>query len=339
MTEPWPAPFVGAHILLTEPKPAKLDEEAMKYERHRSRDTWPKQWDDIRFDAIDVLFISPFGVMKDCSFNLMEIDNGNLLKRFETVVRAARTKNRKIKIIVEQFYGEPSQDYDFEILQGERIETYATSVAAFLESYHNKYLESFPPGSESISARINGWDVDVEGSTRVENLTEILSGIRTGLDELAGTLDAPKKFSVSITPAWIDGLNNQTAKVIDYLNMQNYSGGDRTFPADYQKAAPGLLDRQIVWGLCSEEPYRSNKASEAEPDCTKFEGVKQTVMDIRDRRTSVYAWRVNSDNYVFENDFQIWLYNSVHGSTLENSKAETYIAANWEHFGGRTTPP
>lgn len=310
---PWPSKFVGSHILLTEP----------------AADHWdiiPNEWNQIRWDAADVLFVSPFFVgIPDSSITIGE---GNALwQRFHWVIRAARSKNPNIKIILEQFYHN-TPDSDFRFFHGDenKIRAYANSVASLIEAYYTKTLPAIS-GDGQISARIDGWDVDVESSTDEPDLPKVLTAVRGSLNGLKDKLGSAP-FSVSITPAWTHQMNASFAQSCDYFFMQNYSGGVNTSPQDYLNAVPGLDWSQLIWGFCSEEPWRNT--------LTQFADVKTKVLEVTDGNMSgAYTWRLNSDSQFYENIFQVWLYNTVHGVTLPNSVDESLVAKFWGLRGGR----
>ncbi|KAK1958583.1 hypothetical protein LY78DRAFT_663392 [Colletotrichum sublineola] len=313
---PWSSRFVGSHFFLPEPK---ADNEAWE--------TIPPSWNGIRFDAIDVLFVSPFFLKADDDSSFVLGDGSNLNARFEWVVRAARSKNPNIKIILEQFYhDEPETDYRaFHGDQG-KIQRYAESVAAFIGEWHNKTLPALT-GDGQVSARIDGFDVDVESSTKEADLPKVLAAVRATLGALASRLNGPP-FSVSITPAWTDFLDESIPSSCDYVNMQNYSGGVYTFAENYLNAVHGLRKEQLVWGFASEQPWRNS--------LTSFSQAREKVLEVVNGQTvGVYTWRINSDNYVYENIFQVWMYNLVHGVTLPDSREERIIEKYWP-FGGRT---
>ncbi|KAF4965986.1 hypothetical protein FSARC_6262 [Fusarium sarcochroum] len=317
---PWSNKFVGSHFLLTEPanKP------------NESWDVVPDSWSETRFDAIDVLLISTFFVKADnLSFELG--DGINLVQRFEWVIRAARSKNPNIIIILEQFYHGLQEDakFDFQLFNGDsgKIKTYADSVASFIESYYNKTLPDIS-GTGQISARIQGYDVDVESSTYQKDLPKILTAVRERLDILGQKLGA-SKFSVSITPAWPGHLDSTVAQSCDYINMQNYSGGQNTFPQDYLSKAPGLRKEQFVWGFCSEVPRQNTE------ECKQFTGVQTKAQAVASGAFGgTYTWRVNSDNHAYENIFQVWLHNLVHGTVLPDSEDQSIVQKYWK-TGGR----
>lgn len=313
---PWTKPFVGAHILLLEPG-----------KEGNSWDQIPASWHAIRFDAIDVLFLSPFAVIENNrSFNLDPVDGGSLLERFKWVIRSARSKNPNVKIILEQFYGGDNSNTGFNIVRDDaNVNTYANSVAKFIETWYHQTLPSIT-GVGEVSARVDGWDVDVEGSTLVAHLPKILTAVRASLDGLRRKLGAPK-FSVSITPAWTNCLDASVAQSVDYINMQNYDGGIGTTPDQYKEVITGLKDNQLIWGLTSEIPWKNTAQA--------FTDVKAKAQAVASGQIpGIYTWRLNSDNSAYENSFQVWLFNIVHGVHLPDAKTEDVVARHWQ-FGGR----
>ena len=320
---PWPTPVVGAHVYLPEPSPA-------------AGNTWdqiPTPWQSIRFDAVDVLFISPFKISdSDYTFDLDVVDGGSLLERFKWVVATARSTNLNIKIILEQWWNPDiekpgSVTSDFRVLDDStKIQTYADSVADFLEVWYNVRLPSSNPGEGTVSARLDGWEVDVEGGNLEQPLPTVLTAVRASLDGLRDKLNS-QKFSVSVTPAWPDYLDSSVALSVDYIDMQNYDGGYNTSPKDYKDAIPGLQDSQLIWGISAESPKKNTL-----PD---FECVKAKAQAVAKGEVSgVWVWRLNSDNLVYENMFQVWLYGVVHGVTLPNAPSEDEVSKGWLN-GGR----
>ncbi|KAH6957888.1 hypothetical protein BKA56DRAFT_197136 [Ilyonectria sp. MPI-CAGE-AT-0026] len=318
-TSPWPSKFVGAHIYLPEPG--------------IEGDSWdniPNSWNEIRFDAVDVLFISSFFVNKiDYSIMLSTGDDGttSLGGRFEWVIRAARSKNPNIKIILEQFYGSCEGGGDYEIISNaSEVVQYANSVSNFIETYYNRTLPALD-GPGEVSARIDGLDVDVEGGNLSSNLlSSILTTLRGSFDELSSKLSAPR-LTVSICPAWPTNLNASMAQSCDYVNMQNYSGGEGTDPSVFLQAIPGLSEQQqLSWGFASETPSANTTQT--------FAAVKAKAQQIMNGRfAGTYNWRLNSTDYPFENDFQVWLYNFVHGASLPDAKPEAVVAQGWNNDG------
>lgn len=142
----------------------------------------------------------------------------------------------------------------------DHIKKYADSIAAFAESWYNQTLPALS-GNTQVSARIDGWDVDVEETTRVSDLPKVLTAVRASLDGLSARLSAPK-FSVSITPAWTDYLDESVAHSCDYTNMQNYDGGSDTLPDAYIEAVPGITaESNLAWGISSEMPWKNTETA------------------------------------------------------------------------------
>lgn len=139
-TGPWGSRFVGTHFLITE---SKTDNEPWEM--------IPPSWNEIRFDAIDILFISPFSVKTD-DFSFILGDGPTLNVRFGWVIRAARSKNPKIKIILEQFYHDSPQT-DYRAFHGDqsRIQRYADSVAGFIGTWYNKTIPALTGHGEGAS--------------------------------------------------------------------------------------------------------------------------------------------------------------------------------------------
>ncbi|KAK4206735.1 hypothetical protein QBC37DRAFT_457703 [Rhypophila decipiens] len=312
---PWGSRFVNSHVLLVEGSEIAGIIPA---------------WKHIRFDAVDVLFVGPFSVKVGGTDFILGGDgsNLNLNARFEWVVRAARTQNSKIKIVVVQYMGESdNQDNrDFKSFGTDetKITRYAKSVASFVEGYYNRTLPALS-GSGTVSARIDGYDVDVEGSNLSENLPRVLAAVRRELEPC---------FSVSITPFRAEFLDSSIASSCDYINVQNYDGGAETEPEDYLAAVKGFKRERLVWGLHSERPWVNNVA------CQTFEGVKSKVQEVIDGKApGIWNWRLNSDNYVYENLFQVWLYNAVHGTRLytlvDDSQLEYIVERYWQKGGRR----
>lgn len=324
---PWGTRFVGSHIVINEP--------GME---GGSWDNIPSSWFNIRFDAVDVLFISPFYINpNNYSFELGTVDNGSLLQRLHWVIRAARSKNANIKIIVEQFYTRNSMNYKLIENDENKIKQYADSVAHFIEGYANLKLPALEK-SEQVAAHVDGFDVDVKSDTSVEVLPKILEDVRASLKGLSDKLHGTK-FSVSITPAFGDRLDASMAHSCDYINMKNYSDGKGTPPQLFQRFVPDLEKEQkkLVWGFSSEMPWDANHQYWANTT-EHFPDVKYKAEEVAANKwVGTYTWRLNSDNSAYANMFQVWLYNLVHGiKSPDDAKHEELVHKYWEQFGGRT---
>jgi hypothetical protein len=319
MAGPWPSKWVGTHILLDEP--GKVN---------GSWDSIPEAWKSVRFDAMDVLFISPIFInTNDKSIMISTAKDGqSLVERFKWIIRAARSANANVKIILEQFFGQCPGGSDFRTIEDseQAIHKFAMSVGNFMEQWYGHRLPSID-GTTSVSARIDGYDVDVEEGTMVEALPKILAAVR-GILNVSGQ-KLRHRFSVSITPAWTRHLNGSVAQSCDYINMQNYDGGKGMDPDEFLRAVPGLKREQLAWGFSSEQPWLNTAQSFAEVEAKVREVINNSYV-------GVWTWRINSNNNAYENMFQVWLYNLVHGASLPNAKAEEIVARYWPD-GGRTS--
>ena len=233
-----PTPIVGAHMLVTEPGMI-----------NGSWDNIPPTWSDIRFDTADILYVSPFSALPGTIFGLEGGDvknrTGLFTKRFEWVVKQARTQNPQIRTIAMQFWGAGPAGGDFSILTTDDLrEQYTNSVRDFLKDWQNKTHKT--NSGKELSLRVDGYDVDYEwakneisgdGNLQVW-APSILSQIRSKVDALSKS----PCFYVSITAASVICLegNTELAGVLDYVNMQNYDGGSRKTPDTYLEAIPNL---------------------------------------------------------------------------------------------------
>ena len=123
---PWPKPFVGAHIRPHDQAPTN----------GASWNLIPYDWQTIRFDAVDVLFISPFYVQNATHAFMLGADQyGKYSERFKWVLRAARSQNPSMRIILVQMMGGTFGGGAFSDNLPDNqdiINTYAASVTSFL---------------------------------------------------------------------------------------------------------------------------------------------------------------------------------------------------------------
>ena len=306
-----------------------------------SWDHIPDSWKNIRFSAVDILYVSPFLCYKDGSFGLPGITalnrNGDLFERFRWVVKEARKQNSLIKIIAMQWWG---SEGNFSLLKTDNMrETYAKSVKDFLKLWHDK-----TDPETKISLRVDGWDVDYEGHPNVDAggnvqtyVPDILSKIRREVDKLSSELKIAR-FQVSITAATSNCLQNIPADVLDYVNMQNYDGGLSSPPEDYFEAIPGLNPSKLLWGISSELTEKNDQSiTSIDAAVSKMkedhgpgtDGVKKGPLG------GIMMWRLNSDNWVFENIAQISLYNKIHSKASPVDKFDKQVQDGWNSNGGR----
>lgn len=149
-----------------------------------------------------------------------------------------------------------------------------------------------------MSARIDGFDIDLEDGNLQPYLPEALAKLRSAFDSVGPS----KKLYLSVTPAWTTCLDDSCAASLDYLNMQNYDGGRDTGPEDYRRVIPSLQHAQVLWGLNSEDPGEMNT-------CTSVEDAVSRCKDLG--LAGVMTWRLNSTNWVYQQMLQIQLHAEV----------------------------
>lgn len=327
-----PTPYVGAHFGIYDPAPKD----------GQSWEIIPEVFDKIRFDAVDVLHVSHFVTTDKAKFEVGVKDNTSLMKRFEYIVKTARSMNPKIKIIAEQMY---SAKEGFDNLDRapaktrEMVDLYSSSVRDFLQTWQNK--PSVVHNGKTVSLRIDGYDVDHEGSVIRECTKDVLSSVRAKLNKLTQEDPQKRPFIVGITPAWAQnvGLDDSMADSCDFVHMQRYSGGKDTLPEDYLEdgAIPSLDPAKLTYGIETEGPNRNAYENNT---IDKIKQAPYTVVKGRDghekKVAGIWTWRLGS-NWEFENLMQVWLYNLVHKTELEvdgSVPTDDLMKQKWEKNGG-----
>ena len=325
----WPTPFVGTHIRLWDSAPTGGVSWAVI----------PWEWHYIRFDAIDVLFIGPFYVNNVDHTFMMGVGNdqdkqhGTYFDRFIWLISQARSRNPNVKIIVVQDYQTTAGGASFAKNvpdNSDSIDKYATSVAKFINSYYNYSIWS-ADGTRKVSARLDGYEVDVEDETNgtmVTHLPKILTKVREKLDGLNLGL-----FTVSIDVAFLDGLDARIASSCNYVNMQRYDGGANRTREDYKAKISGLSNAQFVWGLSTEMPWL-NAGNDI--GTNSIEGVQSLVEKVNNgQEPGIWTWKVNSDNMFWANEMQVWLYNQVHKTANRSYVTSETVIKQFYKEGGR----
>ena len=303
----------------------------------------------IRFDAVDVLHLGHFITTKDGLFDFGVVDRskdgvgkGTIAKRFEHIVKVARSMNPNIEILVEQMYsgGEGFDNLEkWDDAAGKidekatlaMVDKYTSSVRDFLQTWQAKPNGTY--NGKSISMRIDGYDCDHEGTTVRECTKDVLSQLRTKLNALTEQDTQKRPFIIGLTPARSDAfLDKSMAKSCDIINMQRYSGGKWTMPEAYLDAIDGLVPGKLTYGI-EIETLKAN--SDVNDTIEKL--AKIPAMTVRGGKLrGLWTWRLGS-NRVFENLMQVWLYNTVNGTKLEvNGKVPdaTLVKAEWKKNGG-----
>ena len=293
----------------------------------------PEKTKLIRFDTIDILIIAPFFVQKDhgyifgCYGGTAANPTGDLTTQFEYIVRTARLANPNVKIIAEQFYG---SDADYTKLDSpDKIKKYTDSVAHFLNLWQHKTYKD-PASGKTVSLRIDGYDVDYEWTTDDQSNSgnqqpwapEVLSQIRTKVD----ALKASPKFLVSVTPATtacLEGSDKNLYKVLDYVIMQNYDGGAGTTANHYLQAIPGIKPSQLLFGISAEVVSKNLDSVRSMDDAINSFKTEYTGTTETGPLGGLFIWRLNSDNWVFENMTVVALYSKINNIPAPDGMGES----------------
>jgi hypothetical protein len=214
------------------------------------------------------------------------------------------------------------------------VNTYTDSVRDFLQTWQAKPDITYK--GKSISLRIDGYDIDHEGSVVRKCTKDVLSQVRAKVNKLTEQDSHKRPFIVGITPAWAQGdfLDKSMAHSCDFVNMQRYSGGKDTSPEAYlaKGAIEGLDPAKLTYGIEIETP--SNNAA-ANNTIDLIAKAPWTVVKGKNV-AGVWTWRLGS-KWEFENLIQVWLYNLVHGTKKEvNGKVPDLdlVKEEWKKNGG-----
>ncbi|KAL9611888.1 MAG: hypothetical protein Q9167_003502 [Letrouitia subvulpina] len=115
---------------------------------------------------------------------------------------------------------------------------------------------------------------------------------------------------------------------LEYVNMQNYSGGQGPKATDYQNddVIPNLKPSQILHGIDVEDPANRN-----EEDVQSLDSVLKKVQD-NGLLGGVMVWRLNSDNWIFQNMLHVALHNNIHGKESPHG-LEDLVKKGWKTWG------
>lgn len=308
-----PKPYVGAHLGIFDPRP----DNGQSWEKETDP---PAMFEQIRFDAVDVLHVGHFITTKDGHFSIGTVDKVSLANRFEYIVKTARSMNPDIKIIAEQMYsyGEGFDNLDKDPkTTATMVNIYTDSVRDFLKTWQAKPDITYK--GKTISLRIDGYDIDHEGSVMRECTKDVLSQVRAKVNKLTEQDPQKRPFIVGLTPAYTQGafLDKSMAHSCDFINMQRYSGGESTLPEDYLANIEGLDPAKLTYGIEIETPSRNAAANNtidliAKAPWTVVKDKKGNEKKV----AGIWTWRLGS-NWEFENLIQVWLYNLVHGTKKE----------------------
>ena len=250
--------------------------------------TIPPKWSKINFATVDLLLIGPLGVQDDGTFGLYNSEKtGPLAHRFKWVLQRARTQNPGIKIFASQFWGGSPQQWgsDLSALKNaQAVEKYAKSVQTFMQTWK----------------QVDGYDVDYEDTNVRENIGDILRQVRNKLD----LIQDGRHFHVSVSPSETTYLK-PAVPVLDFVNMQTYSGGISLTPKDFLDL--GLKPQQLLYGYNAEIPSEGHSI----PTCEKAY--------IDGNLAGIHVWRLDSSDEQAELERQKKIYSFLHRDDKDDS--------------------
>lgn len=253
----------------------------------------PSEWSSINFSVVDVLYVGPAGVQAGGDFGLFNSNTtGPLANRFEWVIKRARSQNPNIKIIVSQWWGIGSGNWGSALSSlndSAAISRYTSSVASFIKDW------------SSISGGVDGYDIDYESNNVLESTPTILAQVRSKLDTLSEDLDG-RHFYITVSPSETEYLDKAVPS-ISYVNIQTYQGGTGLSPDDFLNI--GLNSKQILYGYCPESGCGPPSLDQVEDAYKKYKQAGKTL-------AGIHLYRLNSDNYEYENQQQEKIYALLH---------------------------
>ncbi|GAA1940568.1 hypothetical protein GCM10009738_12340 [Kitasatospora viridis] len=256
-------------------------------------DDIPATWSAINFAHVDVLYVGPFGIQPDGTFDERgQSPQSPLAKRLRWVVEHARAENAKIRIIASQWWGcgdsdcAPLWGNDLSALSGS-TEAYAESVARFVQRND-----------------LDGFDIDYEGGNVTEQVGDILGKVRAQFDALGR--QTGRRYFETVSPAEPTYLDEPgIATDLDYVNIQTYEGGSSQTASDYTSI--GFDRSQLLYGYCPETACDTPTLAEAEA------GYQNVTSGVPQPLAGIHLWRLNSGNYQQENADQEEIYRYLHG--------------------------
>ena len=299
-------PVVGAHFYIGDTESADLLKQI------------PPDWHYTRFDAVDILYVGPVvchATNHTFSLQYFKKDHGHHVSvdysaRFEWVIKQARYQNPQIKIIASQWYGDDNVLNDLKdtdpTITTDRIEKYTDSVRDFHASWQRK---TYSHDGRDISLRVDGYDVDYEPNNNVAIAPKVYEKIRGKVEKFTGDNRIPP-YLLSLTPATSEYVK-EIAPFVDYINMQNYDGGIWVSPEEYISIIKPSPPSKLIWGLNAEVTEKNYPKHSNEN--TNFLSIDEQLSVVsRLHLGGMWVWRLSSDNWVYENAVQLYVYNKLH---------------------------
>ena len=196
------------------------------------------------------------------------------------IIRDARKNNPNIKICMTLLWGEQDEISQIFSSGTGTDEDKANAFAANLVDYLNQYA-------------LDGLDIDWEypiSLTPKAQMTTFLNAVGA-----AFRAETSRKLYLTLAPVTAENLDASVVNAnVDFLSMQLYGG---TSPDAYTSI--GIDQNLLAYGAKFESSYQT--AAEA------YSGYQKGGYKIATQ------WRLNSDNFEFEQDNQVQLYKLIHG--------------------------
>ena len=295
--------LVNAWIFLNEDEPV-VDGQPVGYDDPQS--CYQRLITQNVYRAVDILFIC-FATTVPTSSSTIPTGNGDFYTLqmgaasdpmhpggltnqdyMDYVIRDARANNPEIKIAMTLVWGDgdtlsnifKNPNYTPE----ENAENFASNLLAYLKNYE-----------------LDGFDIDWESPISDDTPQEQFKLLFTAIGTLLRSQD--KKYYLSLSPAEVGNLDPDTVNAnFDFVALQLYSGF--TDPQDFINAGvnPGLL----AYGAKFEADGPS------QPDGQGHQTAQDAYQQAQQLGYTTYTqWRLNSQNYVFEQDQQVELFKLV----------------------------
>jgi GH18 family chitinase len=207
------------------------------------------------------------------------------------VIRDARNANPDIKILVTLNYQPEnliSQIFTSSDYEGDAAQ-FADNLMAYLKYYN-----------------LDGFDIDWESPlsswTTQDQFKYLINAIGDRFRQ--EKQHTGKKYYLTISPAVADHLDADAINNnVDFLNLQLYSG----FTYPYKFTDVGINQNLLAYGAKFEAPYAGG------PEDQGYEDAQHAYNTGTALGYTIFTnWRLNSTNFVFEQNQQKILYNLVH---------------------------
>ena len=206
----------------------------------------------------------------------------------DNVIRDSRANNPDIKIAMTLIWGDGDVISNIfansNFTPEENAENFAANLMAYLQHYE-----------------LDGFDIDWESPLSDDTTPEQFRLLVTAIGTQFRKQD--KKYYLTFSPAEVGNLDAETVNsYFDFVTLQLYSGF--TKPGDFIRA--GVNCNLLAYGAKFEANQQSTPDGQGH----------QTAQDAYDQArwlgyTTYTQWRLNSQNYEFEQDQQVELYSLV----------------------------